>query len=128
MKEKNFGGYEGEGAGVMLVVDTSVIFALFLSSSFTRELAVKLVEKGMKLISPVHALNEISKYRNEIMSKFLLDKEEFKECLQFITLLIEFVEEKAIMRYLKDAQKNLSRSKGCALFRPCPEILLSDLE
>lgn len=59
-----------------LVVDTSIVFSLFKSNSFTNKL---LKENKIELFAPKELIEELSKYSKLICSKSRITKEKFSE-------------------------------------------------
>ena len=70
-----------------LIVDTSIVFSLFKSDSFTKKL---LSEHNFELYAPKNLIDELSKYGDLICSKAQISKEKFLEDIQRLTDLIEF--------------------------------------
>ncbi len=88
-----------------LVVDTSVIFSLFKSNSFTNKL---LKEYSIELFAPKELIEELSKYSKVICSKSGVTKEKF---LKDISLLSEIIELKNSSDSFKDKADKLISHK-----------------
>ena len=73
-----------------LVVDTNIVFSLFRSDSFTRELIQK---QDLKLFSPESLIKELDKYREVICSKSGISPESFSEAKQAVLAIITIVPE-----------------------------------
>ena len=72
-----------------LVVDTSIIFSLFKSNSFTNKL---LREFSFELFSPPNITEELSKYADLICSKAGITKDKFTEDISLLSEIIDFKE------------------------------------
>ena len=70
-----------------LVIDTSIVFSLFKSDSFTNKL---LKEYKIELFAPKELIDELSKYSDLICSKAETTKEKFSEDISLLSELIEF--------------------------------------
>ena len=71
-----------------LIVDTSIVFSLFKSDSFTRKL---ISEHNFELFAPKELIEELSKYCNLICSKSNISKEKFSSDINKLSELIEFI-------------------------------------
>lgn len=69
------------------VVDANVLFSFFWKDSFTRRL---LIGKYFELCAPEFALEEIDKYKNEIMRRAKIRLDEFVEMRRELILYVEF--------------------------------------
>ena len=78
-----------------LVVDTSIIFSLFKSNSFTNKL---LREFSFELFAPSNLLNELYKYSDLICFKAGITKDKFKEDVSLLPEVIEFKEPSQFFR------------------------------
>jgi len=85
-----------------VVVDSNVLFTLFWEKSFSRHLILR---RGIKFFSPEYALEEINKFKREIMKKTGLTEQEFDETRRKIIELVEFVP-------LKDYQSLLAKAQN----------------
>ena len=84
-----------------IVVDTNILFSFFWKSSITKKL---IISSNLNLISPEIALEEIKKYKREIMKKVKINNEEFKTLFNELKLIINFVEDKEYNSFLKKAE------------------------
>ncbi|MBI4116889.1 PIN domain-containing protein [Candidatus Pacearchaeota archaeon] len=88
-----------------LVVDTSVVFSLFKSDSFTNKL---LKEYDLTLFAPEELIEELSKYSEIICAKSKIAKEKFSED---VSLLSKFIELKNSPRSFEDKADGLISHK-----------------
>lgn len=70
-----------------LVIDTSIVFSLFKSDSFTKQL---LSEYNLELFAPKELVEELLKYSSLICSKSKVSKETFLLDVKRLHELIEF--------------------------------------
>lgn len=73
---------------LVFVVDTNVLFTFFWKASVSREL---FVSQDLDLYSPEYAIEELKKYRDEIMKKAGLSESAFDEIVKELKMLIKFV-------------------------------------
>ncbi len=71
-----------------LVVDTNVLMTCFWKNSETRKTIM--LNDNLKLIAPEFSLEEIDKYRNEIIKKAKISEEEFKVLKIDLAISIKF--------------------------------------
>jgi len=71
-----------------MVADTNILFTFFWKDSFTKKL---ILNKSLVLISPELALEEINKYRDEIILKTKISENEFISFRRELALLIGFI-------------------------------------
>lgn len=91
-----------------LVVDTTIIFSLFKSNSFTNKL---LKEYKIELFSPRELIEELSKYSELICSKSNISKERFLEDI-FLLSESEIIKLKnASSSFEEQADKLISHKK-----------------
>ena len=69
------------------VVDANVLFSFFWRDSFTKRL---LTGNYFELCSPEFSLEEIEKYKEEIMRKAKIDLEEFERLRRELILYVDF--------------------------------------
>lgn len=69
-----------------LVIDTSIVFSLFKSNSFTNKL---LKEYKIELFAPKELIEELSKYSELICSKSKISKQTFLSYLNSFSEIIE---------------------------------------
>jgi len=84
------------------VVDANVLFSFFWKDSFTKRL---LVGKYFELCSPEFSLEEIEKYKDEIMRKAKIGLEEFDKLRRELILYVEFFPLNDYGKFLKRAVK-----------------------
>ncbi|HLD88876.1 MAG TPA: PIN domain-containing protein [Candidatus Nanoarchaeia archaeon] len=85
-----------------LVVDSNVVFTFFWKKSVARELFLK---QDLELYSPEFALEEISKYSDEIIFKTKTTPEEFNKIKKELLVLVDFIPLKEYADYLQHAAK-----------------------
>lgn len=85
-----------------LVVDSNVLFTYFWHESVARKL---FYHPKLKLISPEFSLEEIDKYKNEIIKKTNISNEKFNHLLKELRSLIEFLPLEKYTEQLKEAVK-----------------------
>ncbi|MBI4140680.1 hypothetical protein HY485_02470 [Candidatus Woesearchaeota archaeon] len=73
---------------LMFVVDTNVLFTFFWNASVSREL---FVSQDLDLYSPEYAIEELKRYRDEIMKKAGLSESEFDSIVKELKMLVKFV-------------------------------------
>ncbi len=80
-----------------LIIDTSIVFSLFKSGSFTRQL---ISEHNFNLFAPKELLEELVNYSDLICSKSDISKEKFLENVKRLDELIELKtpSQKAILK------------------------------
>jgi len=69
------------------VVDANVLFSFFWKDSFTKRL---LMGKYFELCSPEFSLEEINRYKDEIMRKARIGLDEFVEVRRELVLYVDF--------------------------------------
>lgn len=70
-----------------LIVDTSIVFSLFKSDSFTRQFISK---HNFELFAPKELISELSKYCDLICFKSKISKDKFLSDIRKLSDLIEF--------------------------------------
>lgn len=85
-----------------LVADANILFSFFWRDSFTKRL---LTGKYFKLCSPEFSLEEIGKYKDEIMRKAKIDLDEFSRLRRELILYVDFFSLDAYGKFLKEAVK-----------------------
>lgn len=88
-----------------LVVDTSIVFSLFKSDSFTNRL---LKENNIELFAPNELIKELSSYSEIICSKSKITKEKF---LKNISLLLGIIELRNALPSFEDKADKLISHK-----------------
>ncbi|MFA5797613.1 MAG: PIN domain-containing protein [Candidatus Woesearchaeota archaeon] len=71
-----------------LVVDTNILFSYFWRYSITRRI---LLSQNMELVAPEFALEEINKYKKDIITKNNLTTEEFEHIKFDLAIAITFI-------------------------------------
>ena len=89
---------------MLLVVDTNVLFTSFWKNSIFHAL---LKTKQFTLTAPVYALEELSKYREEIKARAKISEAEFKCNLERLKESITFIEEKEYLPYFSEVKKSI---------------------
>ena len=84
-----------------LVVDTNVLIAYFWKNSETRKIIAS--EKDLELMAPEFALEEINKYKKEIIKKAKISEEDFKISRIDLAISIKFFKLEAYGNFLKRA-------------------------
>ncbi len=85
-----------------LVIDTNVLFTFFWKKSIARKLLMKM---DLKLFSPEFALEEINKYKSDILKKTKISEKEFKESRSDLAIAVEFISLEEYKEFLKNASK-----------------------
>jgi len=106
-----------------VVVDTNVLMAGLLKDSITRKV---LVNKDINFYTPEFAIDEIEEYKQYLINKSELSKEEFEELFELIIEninIIPFEEIKPYMNQAKEIMKDIdikdSSFIACALYLKC---------
>jgi len=85
-----------------LIVDTNILFSYFWKYSITRRV---LMSQDMQLFAPEFALEEINKYKKDIMNKNNLNDEEFEHIMFNLAIAIQFIPIDEYTKTLKTALK-----------------------
>ena len=85
-----------------LIVDTNILFSYFWKYSITRKI---LMHQNMDLFAPEYALEEINKYKKDIMNKNNLNEEEFEHIKFNLAIAIKFIPLEEYSKSLKTALK-----------------------
>lgn len=85
-----------------LVVDSNVLFTFFWKNSVAQKL---FADQDLELCSPEFALEEINKYRDEIMKKTKITLNEFKSLRKELAIFVEFIPINEYTEYLPRALK-----------------------
>ena len=105
-----------------LIVDSNILFTFFWKNATATDL---FVFQNLELCSPEFALEEIQKYKQEIVRKAKMTDTEFREIKKELQLLIAFVAIEEYMNYFQNAAK-ISPDKedvdffALALLKDCP--------
>lgn len=83
-----------------LVVDTNVLMTYFWKNSQTRKIIVR---NDLELISPEFSLEEINKYKDEIMKKAKISEDEFKVSKIDLAIYVKFFSMNEYKVFLKKA-------------------------
>jgi predicted nucleic acid-binding protein len=103
IKTGKAGNIEEERVAMRLIVDTNILFSYFWEYSVTRKI---LMSRDMELFSPEFALEEINKYRNEIIDKNNLTDEGFEQVRFDVAIAVKFVP-------LEEYSSELKRVRFC---------------
>lgn len=95
-----------------LIVDSNVLFTYFWEDSLIKKLLMKI---NLELFSPEFALEEINKYKEEIIRKTKISQEEFKRIRTDIAIAVEFIPIEEYKAYFNEALK-ISPDKNDADF------------
>ena len=85
-----------------LIVDTNILFCYFWRYSITRNI---LMSQDMELYAPEFALEEINKYKADIIKKNNLTKEEFEQTKFDLAIAVTFIPLEDYAQLLKNAIK-----------------------
>lgn len=85
-----------------LIIDTNILFSYFWKNSFTRSL---IMGKDLELFAPDYALEEINKYKKEIIKKTKISEREFSLLRVDIAISVNFVPLKDYKTFLKKASE-----------------------
>lgn len=85
-----------------LVIDTNILFTFFWEKSITRKFLMRM---DLELFSPEFALEEINKYKSDILKKAKISKKEFEDLRKDLAIAIEFIPLKEYKDFLKDAAR-----------------------
>ena len=87
-----------------LIVDSNILFTFFWRNSVTREL---FLQKRIDFASPEFALEEIKKYKSEILEKTNLSAEEFNGMRKELINIVDFIPLEFYQEFLTNS-KDLS--------------------
>lgn len=99
-----------------LVVDTNVLFGFFWENSVTRRF---IVNSSLELISPVVALDEIRKYKDDLMKKRKITDEKFRFFLNDIKHYIKFIRREEYLDNIEEAEEISPDKKDSDFFALC---------
>ena len=85
-----------------LVVDTNILFSYFWKNSFTKSL---IMSDKLELFAPDYALEEINKYKKEIIKKTGISEREFSLLRVDIAISVNFVPIQEYKNFLKKASE-----------------------
>lgn len=83
-----------------IVVDTNILFSFFWESSLTRKL---ILTSSLELYSPEYVIEEIIKYKLDIIEKTKINNNYFDKCLQELKSTIKLIKRKEYSDYLVNA-------------------------
>jgi len=83
-----------------LIIDTNILFSFFWHDSLTRKL---IKNSQFELLSPSFALNEISKYKKEIMGRLRIKDKDFSILLKEMKSYVKFIDLKDYNSFLNEA-------------------------
>ena len=96
-----------------LVVDSNILFTYFWKNSITRKLLMKM---NLRLFSPEFALEEINKYKKEIIKKTKIKEKHFYDLKKDLAIAIEFLPLEEYKKFLKNAFKISPNPNDCDFF------------
>lgn len=82
------------------IVDTNILFTYFFESSITKEM---IMIKDLELFSPEFALQEINKYKLDIIKKTGISESKFNELRFDLAISIKFIPVKEYKSFLENA-------------------------
>ena len=82
------------------IVDTNILFTYFFESSITKEL---IMIEDLELFSPEFALEEINKYKLDIIKKTGISESKFNELRFDLAISIKFIPVKEYKAFLENA-------------------------
>lgn len=88
-----------------LIVDASILFSFFSSSSARRDVFKKLLNHGTKLASPAYASTELSNNKSKIMKFSQIDDSKFDEIFSELNKELDTVNESEYKEFLPEAGK-----------------------
>jgi predicted nucleic acid-binding protein len=83
------------------VVDTNVLMTYFWKNSQTRNILIS--NRDLELIAPEFALEEINKYKKEIIKKAKISEEEFNVSRIDLAIFVQFIPLLKYQNFLKNA-------------------------
>jgi len=99
-----------------LVVDANILFSVFWKDSFTKRIVLG---NYFKLYSPEFCLEEIKKYKKEIIRKSKITEKEFSEIRGSLFLYITFIPESRYKKFLIEAKEFSPDKKDIDYFALC---------
>ena len=84
-----------------IVVDTNILFSFFWEGSITRKL---LLASSLELISPEYALEELRKYKAEILRKTGAKDTAFEGYLRELKRVVKFIKKTEYSDYSNEAK------------------------
>lgn len=88
-----------------LIVDASILFSFFNSSSTRRDVFKKLLDRGCNLISPEFVLDELFNNKSDIMHSAKITESEFNEVFSELNRDLDVSEEEKYSKFLSEANK-----------------------
>src|SRR3989338_136731 len=85
---------------MLLVADTNILISFFNERSTAREFATS---SSLALCSPRFALQEINKYKQDILESFSLSDAQFSFILKLMNSVVQFVETEQYKHFLSRA-------------------------
>lgn len=85
-----------------LVVDTNVVMAGLIADSVIRRI---LSSENIVFYLPEHALDELNKYKEELITKSALSEDDFEALLILLLENIEIVPEPEVKKHMDKAEK-----------------------
>jgi len=99
-----------------IVVDTNILFSFFWEESFTKKLILNI---HLNLISPEIALDELNKYRLEIIRKTKISKRGFIDNLHALKSIVRFIDKETYSKFIQEARLISSDEKDADFFALC---------
>ena len=91
-----------------LVVDSNVLFTLFWKNSIFSKISLR---QDLELFAPEFAIEEINKYKKEIMHKTKISEKEFIEIKKELAIRVKFISIEEYTDFLKIALKIINTEK-----------------
>jgi len=83
-----------------LVVDTNILYTYFWKHSLTKKLIMR---KDLELFAPEFGLEEINKYKTDIIKKTKISEDKFRELKFDIAISVKFIPVEEYRGFLKRA-------------------------
>jgi|SRR3989344_3568148 len=91
-----------------LVVDSNVLFTLFWKNSVFNKISLR---QDLELFAPEFAIEEINKYKKEIIQKTKISEKEFIEIKKELAIRVEFISIEEYSNFLNIALKIINTEK-----------------
>ena len=82
------------------IVDTNILYSYFWKNSLTKEMIMR---EDLELFSPEYALEEINKYKSDIIKKTKITEDKFIELRFDIAISVKFISIEEYRELLKEA-------------------------
>ena len=83
-----------------LIIDTNILYSYFWRNTITKRL---IIQEDFELYAPEFALEEIKKYKADIIKKTKITEDEFKVSKFDLAISIKFIPIEDYKKYLKQA-------------------------